>query len=426
MTMSQSISARSTGVSLIELMVALAITALLLLGVSEIFLGSRATFTVQQAMSRSQENARFAFNVFENSIRMAGYLGCSNDKDSGLAFFNHIPADPSVSDPHSLVRFERPIEGFEYTACNDTACDTDGNEPAVGGAGEWSPSLTNSGIPLSASANPVKGSDVLVLRVVNAESAPVLGDVVASEANPDATFSLGPVAGDSDFLKPYGAYAATTCGLKKPRSDVFLASAASSGTSLVAGSDINLARYGISSTTWDGTVEGLSLNKVFDQKFPPQLNAEVHSASYIAFFVGLDAAGNPALKMQHYSGAMNGALPGLTVEDLADGVEAMQVLYGVDTNDDGLADGYFKASEVATMVVPPHPHVIYIDDSMWRDVVSVRVGLLMRGQDVAGVPANSSGNKYTVEDAVMTRPADGRYRDVYETTIALRNRLPSS
>lgn len=421
MTMTHSGAARSQGVSLIELMVALAITALLLLGVSEIFLGSRATFTVQQAMSRSQENARFAFNYFEDSIRMAGYFGCGNESDQLLQTnnYNHILA-AGATDPASLVNFHRPIEGFDYTACDGTSCDTDGNQPAVGAAGEWSPSLADSGIPLSGSANPVKGSDVLVLRTLSAESAPLLG-VPNYNSGAKAEFTLGAVPGDPGFVKENGVYAVTNC---LPRVDVFVASPGSSGTSLIAGSDVNLMQFPGASPP--GPWSNINVEGVFDQ--PPlgmpvgTLNAEAHQAEYMAFFVGLDAAGNPALKMQHYSGAMNGALPGVTVEDLADGVEAMQVLYGVDTNGDGLADDFETAAGVMTHAAGSAPAQI---DAAWRMVVSVRVGLLMRGQDIAGVPANSLGNQYTVEDAVMTRPADGRYRDVYETTIALRNRLTS-
>ncbi len=60
------------GLSLIELMVALAIAALLLLGLSEIFIGSKNVYRLQEGMSRVQENARFVLQYMEQNVRMAG------------------------------------------------------------------------------------------------------------------------------------------------------------------------------------------------------------------------------------------------------------------------------------------------------------------------------------------------------------------
>jgi type IV pilus assembly protein PilW len=404
------------GLSLIEILVALAIAALLLLGLSQLFIGSRLAYSVQEGMSRSQENARFVFSYLEDNLRMAGYYGCGNEADASLQFFNHIIPAAGTPDPTARVRFQRPIQGFEYTGCSTAACDTDNLPLAAAASTDFTPALStaNSDVMTSATAIPVKGSDVLVLRVLSATSAPALGAF-----NPTTgAFTVAAVPNEPNFAKTGGVYAVSNC---RPRVDIFRASGTSTVTSLVAGSDVNLLRGGpVANDTWGFT------NAQGEFQQPPlgapagTLNAEIHKADYLAIFVGLDSSGNPALKVQHYSGAAGGALPPLITEELADGIESMQVLYGVDTDGDGLADlfqnatGVIGAATAATDV-----------DTAWRKVVSVRIALLTRSQDRAGVIAKTGGNVYDVAGARMTRPSDGRFRDVYETTIALRNRLTS-
>jgi type IV pilus assembly protein PilW len=59
-------------------MVALAIGAFLMLGALTVFMQSRATFRVNDTVSRLQENARFVVDVIEPEIRMASYYGLTS------------------------------------------------------------------------------------------------------------------------------------------------------------------------------------------------------------------------------------------------------------------------------------------------------------------------------------------------------------
>lgn len=63
------------GMTLIELMVALAIGAFLMIGAITVFMQSRTTFRITESVSRLQENARFAIDALEPDIRMAHYWG---------------------------------------------------------------------------------------------------------------------------------------------------------------------------------------------------------------------------------------------------------------------------------------------------------------------------------------------------------------
>src|SRR3970040_1032548 len=63
------------GMTLIELMVALAIGAFLMIGAITVFMQSRTTFRVTESLARMQENARFALDLLETDVRMAHYWG---------------------------------------------------------------------------------------------------------------------------------------------------------------------------------------------------------------------------------------------------------------------------------------------------------------------------------------------------------------
>ncbi|GAB6041025.1 PilW family protein [Endothiovibrio diazotrophicus] len=75
--MSRSISSRHTlarsGFGLVELLVALAVSALLIAGVLEIFLGTRQSYRLVSAQSQVQESGRFAAAFLNRDLRVTGY-----------------------------------------------------------------------------------------------------------------------------------------------------------------------------------------------------------------------------------------------------------------------------------------------------------------------------------------------------------------
>lgn len=66
------------GVTLVELMVSVAIGALLMIGTITVFMQSKTGFAVNESMARLQENANYAFDVLEPEIRMAQYWGLTS------------------------------------------------------------------------------------------------------------------------------------------------------------------------------------------------------------------------------------------------------------------------------------------------------------------------------------------------------------
>ncbi len=93
-------------------------------------------------------------------------------------------------------------------------------------------------------------------------------------------------------------------------------------------------------------------------------------------------------------------------QPIVDGVDDMQVLYGVDTDADLLANRYVNAAGVAA--------------ADWPNVVSVRISLLFNS--ITPVPGATS-QTLTLLDAAPKPFTDGLKRQIFTTTIGLRNRV---
>jgi len=115
----------SRGLSLVELMVAMTVSAILMLGISEIFSINSRSYKVQDENARMQENGRFAFNTLMQDIRRAGYFGGSAAVDEitgseGIA----TPARDCISSDTTWGRMvERAIYGLND---NNSHNDADG------------------------------------------------------------------------------------------------------------------------------------------------------------------------------------------------------------------------------------------------------------------------------------------------------------
>ena len=91
-------------------------------------------------------------------------------------------------------------------------------------------------------------------------------------------------------------------------------------------------------------------------------------------------------------------------EEVAYGVDNLQVQYGVDTNDDNSVDNYVDAGAVAD----------------WAQVMAARVWILVRAECPEGGYTNT--NTYTMA-GVNYVVNDGFRRQLYTTTVNLRNRI---
>jgi len=69
---------RQSGLSLIELMIAIAIGLVLLAGVIQFFVANKQSSRVQTELSQVQENGRFAMQFISQDTRMSDFSGCLN------------------------------------------------------------------------------------------------------------------------------------------------------------------------------------------------------------------------------------------------------------------------------------------------------------------------------------------------------------
>ncbi len=69
------------GFNLIELLFAMVISTILVLGLITIYLSIKMNYNLQQALASLQDSARFAINTLNQRIRLAGFLGCADDKN---------------------------------------------------------------------------------------------------------------------------------------------------------------------------------------------------------------------------------------------------------------------------------------------------------------------------------------------------------
>jgi type IV pilus assembly protein PilW len=120
-----------------------------------------------------------------------------------------------------------------------------------------------------------------------------------------------------------------------------------------------------------------------------QDDAEVMKMVIHTYYLDTNSAGVPALFR-----ASMGTNASINKEELVEGIEDMQLLYGVDTDDDNVVNKY-----VTSALVPD-----------FSDVVTVRITLTVR----------------TIEDNIageVTLEGDRRLRRKFTTSIAIRNRV---
>jgi type IV pilus assembly protein PilW len=94
-------------------------------------------------------------------------------------------------------------------------------------------------------------------------------------------------------------------------------------------------------------------------------------------------------------------------EEVAYGVDNLQVRYGLDTDGDDSVDTYLDAGSSGLD-----------EDSEWDQVVAVRYWLLTRAE--CPELGYTNGNTYTMGDVNYT-PNDSFRRQLYQSTIMLRN-----
>jgi len=388
-------SGRARGFSLVEVMIALVIGTLLLAGLVQVFGASRAAYQTAEGLSRTQENGRFALDFLQRDLRMAGHFGCVNDQArllNGPNQFTLAYADAGTEAAYGTeawpLQFHISLQGYEAVGTAPGGAFALAAAPAVAGAAggdQWVPAL-----PADLAARAVPGSDVVVVRYILPESVPVVATSGGNSPVLQFNENRWPILASG--VDAPGLFAVTDCG-----NATIFAGARSGGLGNTIISDVPAGDVGF--------------REIYEAD-----RATLHRAESMAYYVGIGASGEPAL-MRCRAINTSGAC---IAEELVEGVENMQLTYGLSLVANGRPTGYIQTARIASAIGDASTNAAA--RAQWRLVGAIQVGVLVRSPNRA--QALQRANPYSSLGLNITPPAgDQRTRAVYENTLALRNRL---
>jgi type IV pilus assembly protein PilW len=369
------------GMSIVELMVALALSATLLAGVVGVFVAMFQADRTQESVSRIQESGRFALNFLSQDLRMAGYMGCSSTLDND-AIINTLNSPPSSFQP------DRAIQGWEADGSDPGVVNNSVANEAVGNTATSGWSTSGGNVIDSTRAMP--GTDIFRIWGADPTVDTALVTKTGSGTNTALSVNMTTAIKDGDILLLSDCEVAEwiqACNTQEL-----------GGTPAT----LRLVLSAASPSCSPGNASSTSIRS--------PIGARVMKVNGTVYYIGKRdnvAANPPTLFRRTLSSS---GIAG-TAEELVEGVEDMQILYGENTNDDNnsAADRFVPADQVST----------------WDNVVSVRITLLVQSLEdnlVASPQAYTfNGVIYNGATGNGANPPDKKLRRVFTTTINLRN-----
>ncbi|OUR68009.1 hypothetical protein A9Q80_03205 [Cycloclasticus sp. 46_83_sub15_T18] len=345
-----------SGVTLVELMIALVLGLIIAAGLSQIFVSSQKTYRITEEQSRLQESARFGFEFITRGFREAGYSGCRAIERLNIQVIANAPT-PSYN-------ANNIVSGSEATSST-----------------LWSPAL-NSDIE----DDVIAGTDTLSIQKAGSCGGTLVGNLTSSNANIQipASNSCNISAGDAVML--------SDC----EDGHIFRATNASNGSTtqtIAHGASQNSGTHFCLNQTGIGTGScGTANAKLYGS------DAELLTFSSLTYYIGTGAGGRNALFV--YDGTAS------SKTELVEGVEDMQITYGVDADENDIVDNYQTAETVNTA-------------GNWDKVISAEISVLLTTQKDNLTTAEQS----FIYNGTTVNAADKRLHHVYTTVISIRNRV---
>ncbi len=348
------------GLTLIELMIGMALGLVVVVGIGYIYMGSRQSYRVQDNMARIQENGRFAMDILGREIRMAGFQGCSTAK-----FTSTINAQATAQNNYLWDFSRNAVEGFNATGAGTWSTVTSGNPATTVGVSNIDTTV-------------VSGTDVIALRSTDDLGIHIVGQPTDNNCG-DTTADLKVTT--NTLLSDGLIVMATNC----TNATVFQITNFNSGQNVVHNT---------------GTSSPGNATKDLGACF---VDGDIVAVSAKSYFIKNNPASIPSLYRKVSLTATSSS------EELVEGVQDMQIKYGIDTNGDGAVDEYVDAGAANKLDTA----------ARWATVLSVRVSLLLVSRDDNVVDAPQ---KYVFNGSTVT-PTDRKLRFVFTGTIGVRNRL---
>ena len=308
---------KSRGFSVIELLIALGLGLLVVAGIIQLFVGNSRTYEIVNAQARLQENARFAFEFISRPARLAGYFGCAPE-DANIV--RHLTGNwPNIPE----YNMTEPVDGWDSNGDGTYAPDDLTTLPRTEGGTNTNVHIAGNGIDRG---ELVAGSDLLVFRTVRQPFARL-----AVTLQPDADPVVSTPGGQP-------AFAANDVVVVADCEQAALFRV----TDITAGVDqVTLARDTAGGTSFDNSPNVVtptndvvpSTMSILGRSYGADATVGVFESVFffIADSADADNQGNPVPALWQKAGS---AAP----VELVQGVEDMQILYGVDTTNDGIAN----------------------------------------------------------------------------------------
>jgi len=329
-----------SGISLVEILVSLVISLFLLGGIVQVYFGNQTSFTFANGLSQVQENGRFALDTISRDLRSAGGWGCINfDPDDTSNIADNLPGIPGYDTDLHDFLNNPSVQGTDNT----------------GGLGN-SDTITISG---------AKPGQVNIVSPFSPEDTTQFVYTYATSSISANDIVLIARCGENDLLKKGGGAG------EREEGDIFRV------TSVVPG--------------LIPTRRKINHNTTLTQQY--ENDAMIVELQNVTYTINNNANSEPALFRSEFGNN----------QEVIEGIQDMQILYGIDTGIDGYANQYLTADNVVNSL----------------DVVSIRVTLLVQSTNinVTDIPQSYTFN------GVQTTAADNRLYQVFSTTVALRNRI---
>lgn len=377
------------GLSLVELMVALIIGLILTAGVISVYLTSKKSYSTDTGLAQVQENGRFALSFMEPIVRMAGFQGCAPPSTvtptsivSGAAgpLLVYTPSGAGAADPTSNTVVGYDASGTDI-GDNFTLASS---QPYTSSTADWTPNL-DATIYSAIQSLALTNSDILVLHAASADSVPVDDNPLGSGTYDQSTGIYIPTGDVANFNIGQLAVIADCA-----HATLFQVTGNSSGNGPLTYADAATPGNG----AWSGSYGA---------------GSRISTAQTYIFFIGLSTTDKtPALfevDLKNNSDQLD------TPVELVPDIENMQILYGIDTDNDHVPNQFVSAVTVNA-------------NGDWNKVVAVRIALISRSADLTTESAPTTAPSFDLDGVTVTTPQDRRIRKQFVQTIALRNMLP--
>lgn len=327
---------RIHGFSLIELMVAITLGLFLLLAITKLMLSQSNSRDELEKSSRLIENGRYAITLLQDELQLAGFYGLNGYTPKVMTA---LPSGCEVGLTAASLLLVRESLNFPLQGFN--------NPTAV-------PSQLAGCLDVG---NYLPGTDVVIVRRAQADSAPITVDQAV--------------------LKP---------------NELFIQS---TPVDLVVGAGGSTATAVFTLVEKDETTKAKLRPFIQDVYFISPCN--VPSSGEICSSSADGGRPIPTLKRMEIS---NGAF---VIKPLAEGITDLQIEYGLDTNADGGPDTYKAAPSIAEL----------------KDVLSARISILARSIDAS--PGHTDTRSYVLGTKTIAAPGDHYKRQAYSAIAELTN-----